>query len=52
MRIAKITIILTTLALAGFVGSSDGDMLRTAACRLDGVASVLAGGSVSGTCQR
>jgi hypothetical protein len=51
MKTVRISIILATLALAGFAGTSDASTLQSAACRLDTVARALSGASVSGTCQ-
>ncbi|HSU13341.1 hypothetical protein [Longimicrobium sp.] len=51
MKTARISIILVTLALAGFAGTADGSTLQSAACRLDTVARALAGSVVTGTCQ-
>jgi len=43
MKIAKMTIVLGTLALAGLVGGSDRTVLHSAACSIDGVANALSG---------
>jgi|1185.fasta_scaffold1629503_1 hypothetical protein len=51
MKTVRISIILATLALAGFAGTADGSTLQSAACRLDTVARALSGSSVGGTCQ-
>jgi hypothetical protein len=53
MKIMRMAIIMATLALAGFAGTSaDGATLRGAACSLDGMARALSGSPASSTCQR
>lgn len=52
MKTVRMFIILGTLGLAGFAGTSDSSTLHAAACRLDGVARALAGSPVGGTCTR
>jgi hypothetical protein len=51
IKMVRTSIILATLALAGFAGTSDGASVRSAACTLDGVAHALSGSASSGTCQ-
>ena len=52
MKAIRTGIILTTLALAGFAGTSDGATLRGAACRLDTLTSALSGSPAPATCER
>ncbi len=52
MKIARMSIILGTLALAGLLGGKEEGVMRSAACSVDGVASALMGTPAVGSCQR
>lgn len=51
MKLARLLIVLGTLAMAGLAGTNDRDLRSAASCGLDGVAALVSG-TPGGTCSR
>ena len=52
MKLTRLLIVLTTLTLAGFAGTTPSSLLESAACRVDAVAGALGGSAQGGSCQQ